>query len=61
MPELINELKTLGADDIHVIVGGVVPKQDYDFLFTQGVAKVFIGPGSSIPTADEMLKLIEKN
>jgi methylmalonyl-CoA mutase len=61
VPELINELKALGADDIHVIVGGVVPKQDYDFLFAQGVAKVF-GPGSSIPeTADEMLKLIEKN
>lgn len=59
VPELIAELKKLGADDIHVIVGGVVPKQDYDFLFQQGVAKVF-GPGSSIPeTADEMLKLLE--
>ncbi len=59
VPELISELKKLGAEDIIVIVGGVVPKQDYDYLYAQGVAKVF-GPGSSIPeTADEMLKLLE--
>ena len=59
VPELIAELKKLGADDIVVIVGGVVPKQDYDYLYTQGVAKIF-GPGSNIlDTADEMLKVIE--
>jgi methylmalonyl-CoA mutase len=56
IPELINELKTLGANDILVIAGGVIPKQDYDFLFNAGVSRIF-GPGMTIPfCADELLK-----
>lgn len=50
VPELIVELKKLGADDIIVIAGGVIPKQDYDFLFNAGVKCVF-GPGTQIPVA----------
>lgn len=50
VPELIAELKKQGADDILVIAGGVIPKQDYQFLFDAGVASVF-GPGTPIPTA----------
>jgi methylmalonyl-CoA mutase len=50
VPELIAELKRQGADDIIVIAGGVIPKQDYQFLFDAGVTSVF-GPGTPIPTA----------
>ena len=50
VPELIAELKKLGADDIIVVAGGVIPKQDYDFLFKAGVKCVF-GPGTQIPAA----------
>jgi methylmalonyl-CoA mutase len=50
VPELIQELKKLGADDIIVVAGGVIPAQDYDFLFESGVKAVF-GPGTKIPNA----------
>jgi methylmalonyl-CoA mutase len=50
LPELIHELKKLGREDILVVVGGVIPKQDYDFLFEAGVAGVF-GPGTVIAEA----------
>jgi methylmalonyl-CoA mutase len=50
VPELIEELKKQGADDIMVICGGVIPQQDYEFLFSKGVAAVY-GPGTHIPTA----------
>ncbi len=50
VPELIDELKKQGADDIMVVCGGVIPPQDYDFLFAKGVAAVY-GPGTHIPTA----------
>lgn len=50
IPQLIAELKALGREDIMVIVGGVIPKQDYDFLFEAGVGGVF-GPGTPIPEA----------
>jgi methylmalonyl-CoA mutase len=50
IPELIAELKKLGADDIIVVAGGVIPAQDYDFLYQQGVALIF-GPGTKIPIA----------
>lgn len=60
IPELIKELKAQGADDILVIAGGVIPKQDYDFLFKSGVARIF-GPGTTIPyCADELLKAYEE-
>lgn len=50
VPELIENLKSHGREDILVIVGGVIPKQDYDYLFEAGAAGVF-GPGSRIPDA----------
>jgi methylmalonyl-CoA mutase cobalamin-binding domain/chain len=59
VPQLIEELKAAGAGDIVVVVGGVIPPQDYDFLFGHGVAAVF-GPGSNIPTAAKrVLELIK--
>ncbi len=60
IPELIAELKAQKADDIIVIVGGVIPKQDYDFLFKSGVARIF-GPGTTIAfCAEELLKAYEE-
>lgn len=50
VPEVIAELKQLGRSDIMVIAGGVIPEQDYNFLFDSGVAAVF-GPGTKIPGA----------
>jgi methylmalonyl-CoA mutase len=48
-PALINEMKKLGVKDPIVFVGGVIPHQDYDFLFKAGVKAVF-GPGTHLPT-----------
>jgi methylmalonyl-CoA mutase len=50
VPQLIDELKAQGAGDIVVIVGGVIPPKDYDFLRERGVAEIF-GPGTNIPAA----------
>ncbi|BFM16356.1 methylmalonyl-CoA mutase [Maricurvus nonylphenolicus] len=50
VPELIGELKKQGADDIIVVAGGVIPKQDYDFLYEAGVKGIF-GPGTKIPVS----------
>ena len=50
IPKVIEELKKNGRDDIMLIAGGVIPQQDYDFLFEQGVAGVF-GPGTVIAEA----------
>ena len=50
VPEVIRELKELGREDIMVIAGGVIPKQDYEFLYDKGVTAIF-GPGTSIPFA----------
>jgi len=50
VPEVIGELKELGREDIMVIAGGVIPKQDYEFLYDKGVTAIF-GPGTSIPSA----------
>ena len=50
VPGLINELKRQGADDIFVVCGGVIPPQDYEFLFEKGVKAIF-GPGTNIPRA----------
>lgn len=47
VPQVIDELKKLGREDIVVIVGGVIPPQDYDYLYKAGAAAVF-GPGSII-------------
>ena len=50
VPQVIEELKKLGRPDIIVIAGGVIPVQDYDFLYKAGVAAIF-GPGSSVTKA----------
>ena len=50
VPALIDELKRLGAEDIIVFVGGVIPAQDYDFLYAAGAKGIF-GPGTPIPEA----------
>ena len=57
IPDLINELKVHGAEDIMVIAGGVIPMQDYDFLRKSGVAAIF-GPGTNITKA--ALEIIRK-
>ena len=50
VPQVIEELKQLGRPDILVIAGGVIPAQDYDFLYKAGVTAVF-GPGTSVSKA----------
>lgn len=60
IPELINELKNINAEDIIVIAGGVIPKQDYNFLYECGVKGIF-GPGTPIPeAAKEILKEVNE-
>ncbi len=56
VPQVIDELKKLGRDDIMVIVGGVIPPQDYQFLYDQGVVGIF-GPGTPVATA--AVKILE--
>ena len=50
LPQLKQELKRLGREDIIIIAGGVIPKQDYDYLLEHGAAAIF-GPGTVIPEA----------
>ena len=57
VPQLIAELKKLGREDILVVVGGVIPPQDYGFLYEAGASAIF-GPGTVIPTAAE--KILEE-
>lgn len=58
VPQVIEELKNYGREDIMVIVGGVIPKQDYQFLFDSGAAAVF-GPGTKISEAAiEILEIL---
>ena len=58
VPAIIQELKKQGADDIIVFVGGVVPQQDYDFLYAAGVKGIY-GPGTPIPaSAKDVLEQI---
>jgi methylmalonyl-CoA mutase len=54
VPALINELKRLGITDKIVIVGGVIPQQDYQFLYDAGVSAIF-GPGTKIPDAARLV------
>ncbi|MCB9080614.1 MAG: methylmalonyl-CoA mutase [Lewinellaceae bacterium] len=54
VPQTIAALKALGREDILVVVGGVIPPQDYDFLYQQGVVAVF-GPGTKIAVAARQL------
>jgi methylmalonyl-CoA mutase len=50
VPQVIEELKRLGRPDILVVAGGVIPPQDYDFLYKAGVAAIY-GPGTSVAKA----------
>jgi methylmalonyl-CoA mutase len=54
VPQVINELKRLGREDILVIAGGVIPPQDYQFLYDAGVAAIF-GPGTSVARAAKQI------
>jgi len=54
VPQVINELKRLGREDILVIAGGVIPHQDYQFLYDSGVAAIF-GPGTSVSKAAKQI------
>lgn len=56
LPQLVEELKKLGREDIIVICGGVIPAQDYDFLYEHGASAIF-GPGTKIPAAG--IKIME--
>jgi len=61
VPQVIDELKKLGREDIMVVAGGVIPQQDYDFLYKAGVFGVF-GPGTKISkAAQEILGLLIKS
>ncbi|MDD3785482.1 MAG: methylmalonyl-CoA mutase [Hydrogenophaga sp.] len=60
VPAIIAELKKQGADDIIVFVGGVIPRQDYDYLYDAGVKGIY-GPGTPIPaSAKDVLEQIKK-
>jgi methylmalonyl-coA mutase C-terminal domain len=50
LPQLVDELKKLGRDDIMVCIGGVIPVQDYDNLYEHGAVAIF-APGTNIPEA----------
>ncbi len=61
VPQVIAELKKLDREDIIVIAGGVIPQQDYEFLYKAGVTAIF-GPGTIIPkAATEILNVLIKN
>ena len=61
VPAIIAELKKQGADDIIVFVGGVIPRQDYEFLYESGVKGIY-GPGTPIPaSAKDVLEQIRKS
>ena len=57
VPQVISALKEYGRDDILVIAGGVIPQQDYDYLYNAGVSGVF-GPGTVI--AESAIDIINK-
>ncbi|MFT6904586.1 MAG: methylmalonyl-CoA mutase [Oleiphilaceae bacterium] len=60
IPGLMKALKAEGADDIIVVAGGVIPKQDYDLLYAEGVKGIF-GPGTKIPVSvKQVLKSIDE-
>ena len=60
VPQLIDELRKAGANDIFVVCGGVIPQQDYEFLRAKGVAAIY-GPGTNIPAAaSEILGLLQQ-
>jgi len=59
VPQLIENLKKMGGEDVIVVVGGVIPPADYDFLYSKGVKGIF-GPGTAVTdSADKVLQLLE--
>lgn len=61
VPELIKALKALNAGDKMIVCGGVIPPQDYDFLYKAGVSSIF-GPGTKIPlAAQEVLRKLRES
>jgi methylmalonyl-CoA mutase len=60
VPEVVSELKNMGRDDILVVVGGIIPAQDYEFLYAAGAAGVF-GPGTMIPQAAQKILQVLMN
>lgn len=60
LPQLANELRKLGREDILIVIGGVIPAQDYQFLYDNGASAIF-GPGTIIPVAaQKVIKEIYK-
>ncbi len=57
VPQLIRELRVVGRDDILVVVGGVIPRQDHRFLYDAGVAGIY-GPGTVIPIAAQKILVL---
>lgn len=57
LPQLVEELRKLNREDIIVVIGGVIPAQDYEFLYEKGASAIF-GPGTVIPRAAE--KVLEE-
>ena len=61
IPQVISELKKLGREDILVVAGGIIPPQDYKFLYDAGVAAIF-GPGTSVSkAARQILEILLHN
>ena len=54
VPQLVEQLKIMGGGDIMVVAGGVIPVQDYDFLYAKGASEIF-GPGTKLPEAAEKI------
>ena len=60
VPQLIQALQNEGGEDILVVVGGIIPPKDYDFLYKAGVVGIF-GPGTPITeSANQVLNALEK-
>ena len=58
VPQLVEELKKLGREDIMIVCGGVIPAQDYDYLYKNGASAIF-GPGTVIPdSARKVLQML---
>ena len=57
VPKVISALSDFGREDILVIAGGVIPKQDYDYIFNKGVSGIF-GPGTVI--AESAISILKK-
>ncbi|MBS7333124.1 MAG: methylmalonyl-CoA mutase [Weeksellaceae bacterium] len=56
VPEVVKELKSSGRDDVYIVVGGVIPRQDYDFLLANGAHSIF-GPGTNL--AESAIEVLE--